>query len=127
MRDRILEVKHYIRHLPGSLGIVLDDRANGAIWRNSNAHTEYPAASTIKLAMITDLLLRNRAGSIHLTPADWAAIHGALYTSNDNDAKDLWDRYEDASFIDRILAFGMTSTDFTNAVLGQHRHDTARS
>lgn len=116
MRDRILEVKHYIRHLPGSLGIVLDDRANGAIWRNSNAHTEYPAASTIKLAMITDLLLRNRAGSIHLTPGDWAAIHGALYTSNDNDAKDLWDRYEDASFIDRILAFGMTSTDFTNAV-----------
>ncbi len=116
MRDRIEEVKDYLRGLPGSLGMVLDDRATGAVWRSGNAGTQYPAASTIKLAMITDLLLRNRAGRIHLTRADWADIHGALYTSNDNDAKALWYRYEDASFIDRILAFGMTRTNFTNAV-----------
>ena len=59
MRERIREVNRYIRHLPGSLGIVIDDRATGAVWHNANANVQYPAASTIKLAMMTDLLLRS--------------------------------------------------------------------
>ncbi len=93
----------------------------GSPWHNGNARTGYPAASTIKLAMMTDLLLRNQPGAadpIHLTGADWSAMFGALYTSNDHDADLLWDRYEDASFIDRIRAFGMTSTHFTTGVPG---------
>jgi hypothetical protein len=113
MRDRIQQVRHYLALLPGSIGIVLDDRATGAIWRNSNARTEYPAASTMKLAVMTDLLLRNHSGNIHLTPADWKEMYPALHTSNDTDAKDLWDRYEDGSFLQRIQAFGMTGAEFT--------------
>ncbi len=116
MRDRIRDVRRYLRRLPGSIGIVLHDRATGAVWRNANARTEYPAASTIKLAMMTDLLLRNRSGRIHLTGADRSAMYQALYTSNDDDARTLWDRYENAGFIGRIRAFGMTRTSFTNAV-----------
>jgi hypothetical protein len=115
MRERIREVNRYIRHLPGSLGIVIDDRATGAVWHNANANVRYPAASTIKLAMMTDLLLRDHAGGIHLTPADRSAMFQALYTSNDNDADDLWFKYENASFIDRIRAFGMGSTAFTTS------------
>ena len=115
MRDRIRQVRRYLRHLPGSIGVVIHDRATGATWTNANAGVQYPAASTIKLAMMTDLLLRNRAGSIHLTPADRRAMYGALYTSNDDDADDLWNRYEDASFIGRIRAFGMASTNFTTS------------
>ena len=98
MRDRIHDVRRYLTRLPGSIGVVLDDRATGAIWRNGNACTEYPAASTIKLAMMTDLLLRNRSRRIHLTQADWSAMCQALYTSNDDDARALWDRCEDAGF-----------------------------
>jgi hypothetical protein len=117
MRQRIHDIQRSLRHVPGSIGIVLHDRATGATWHNGNARTGYPAASTIKLAMMTDLLLRNQPGAadpIHLTGADWSAMFGALYTSNDHDADLLWDRYEDASFIDRIRAFGMTSTHFTS-------------
>ena len=116
MRDRIQEVRRYLHRLPGSIGITLDDRATGAIWRNANAHTEYPAASTMKLAVMTDLLLRNQSGSIHLTATDWKEMYPALHTSNDTDAKDLWDRYEDGSFLRRIQAFGMTGAEFTSPV-----------
>jgi hypothetical protein len=127
MRDRIREVSRYIGHLPGSLGIVLEDRATGAIWRNANAHVLYPAASTIKLAMMTDLLLRNRAGSIHLTPADRSAMFQALYTSNDNDADHLWFKYENASFINTIRAFGMRSTRFTTSAYWGNIDTTAKN
>ena len=116
MRDRIQEVRRYLHRLPGSIGIILDDRATGAIWRNANAHTEYPAASTMKLAVMTDLLLRNQSGNIHLTATDWKEMYPALHTSNDTDAKDLWDRYEDGSFLQRIQAFGMTGAEFTSPV-----------
>jgi hypothetical protein len=127
MRDRIREVNRYIRHLPGSLGIVIDDRATGAVWHNANASVLYPAASTIKLAMMTDLLLRNRAGSIHLTPADRSAMFQALYTSNDNDADHLWFAYENASFINTIRAFGMRSTRFTTSPYWGNIDTTARN
>ena len=127
MRDRIRQVNRYIRHLPGPLGIVLDDRATGAIWRNANAHVQYPAASTIKLAMMTDLLLRNRAGSIHLTPADRSAMFQALYTSNDNDADHLWFAYENAGFISAIRAFGMRSTRFTTSAYWGNIDTTAQN
>jgi hypothetical protein len=115
MRNRIRQVRRYARHLPGSIGIVIDDRSTGATWHNGNANTLYPAASTIKLAMMTDLLLRNRAGAIALTPEDRAEMFQALYTSNDDDATALWNQFEDASFIGRIRAFGMGSTQFTDA------------
>jgi hypothetical protein len=115
MRNRIRQVQRYLRHLPGSIGIVLDDRSTGATWRNGNATRLYPAASTIKLAMMTDLLLRNRAGNIALTPEDRAEMFQALYTSNDDDATALWNQFEDASFIDRIRTFGMHNTRFTSA------------
>jgi len=115
MRNRIREVRGYLRHLPGSIGIVLHDRSTGATWHNGNATTLYPAASTIKLAMMTDLLLRNRAGSIALTPGDRAEMFQALYTSNDDDATALWNQFENASFMGRIRAFGMHRTQFTDA------------
>jgi hypothetical protein len=117
MRDRIQEVRRYLRQLPGSIGVVLDDRASGAIWRNANARTQYPAASTIKLAMMTDLLLRNQRGAanpIHLTAVDQKKMFQALYTSNDHDADYLWYKYENASFSNTIRAFGMNNTNFTN-------------
>lgn len=113
MRDRIRQIQRYLRHLPGSIGIVLHDQATGATWHNANANAEYPAASTMKLAVMTDLLLRNQTGKIRLTPTDQAEMYQALHTSDDPDANDLWDKYEGASFRQRIQAFGMTGAEFT--------------
>lgn len=116
MQQRIRAVRHYLQGLPGSVGIVLHDRVTGATWENGNATTLYPAASTIKLAMITDILQRQAAGSLTLTPAAQQEMFQALFTSNDTDADELWFQYEDASFINRVRAFGMTSTRFTDQV-----------
>ena len=116
MRNRIKEIRHYMRRLPGSIGIVITDRNNGATWHNAKADVAYPAASTMKLAMMTDILLRQDAGSISLTSADRAAMFQALYTSNDDDANYLWDKYEDGSFLNRIQKFGMTDARFTSSV-----------
>ena len=116
MRNRIKEIRGYMRHLPGSIGIVITDRANGATWHNANADVAFPAASTMKLAMMTDILLRQDAGSITLSSADREEMFQALYTSNDDDANDLWDKYEDGSFLQRIQAFGMNTATFTSSV-----------
>lgn len=115
MQQRIGDVLSYLAGTPGSIGIVVHDRATGAVWGNVNASAEYPAASTMKLAMMTDLLQRNAAGSIHLTSTDMAEMYQALYISNDDDANALWYRYEDASFLGRIQAFGMTHARFTSS------------
>ena len=37
MQQRITAVEKYLVGSPGSIGVVLDDRATGAIWRNANA------------------------------------------------------------------------------------------
>jgi hypothetical protein len=116
MQQRISEAQHYLAGRHGSIGIVLDDRVTGAVWHNGHAHTLYPAASTMKLAVMTDLLLRDRRGSIHLTAADRGEMYQALHTSNDIDANDLWNKYEDATFQQRIRAFGMTRAHFTGEI-----------
>ena len=118
MRNRIHAVQRYLRRAgaPGSIAIVLDDRGTGAVYRNVNATVAYPAASTMKLAMMTDLLLRAQAGTITLTPADKQEMFQALYTSNDDDANDLWNQFEDGSFLQRIQAFGMNTATFTSSV-----------
>jgi hypothetical protein len=126
MRERIVAAKHYANHLPGTIGIVLHDRVTGATWHNAHAGTLVPAASTIKLAMMTDILQRQRAGQFELTPADRAAMFGALYTSNDVDADQLWYKYENGSFMDRVRAFGMNHTRFTNAAYWGDVDTTAR-
>ena len=60
MRNRIKEIRGFMRHLPGSIGIVIYNRHNGATWQNAHADVAYPAASTMKLAMMTDILQRAR-------------------------------------------------------------------
>jgi len=116
MQDRIGAVERYLGDAPGSMAVVLDDRATGAVWGNANAAVDYPAASTMKLAMMTDILQRADVGSINLTSTDRDEMYNALYTSNDDDATALWDKYEDGSFLDRIRAFGMASAYFTSPV-----------
>ncbi|HZC40275.1 MAG TPA: tat pathway signal sequence [Streptosporangiaceae bacterium] len=113
MQRGIRAVKRYLARAPGTIGLVLHDRVTGATWRNANAATSFPAASTIKLAMAVDLLLRSHAGSVRLSRAGRALLAAALHRSSDTAADRLWFAFEDAGFLSRIRRFGMTGASFT--------------
>jgi hypothetical protein len=114
MQERIEAARSYLAKAPGQAGLVLHDRVTGAIWRNANARQSFPAASTVKLAMVTDLLVREQRGRVRLGPADRPLIDAALRDSADDAADRLWYAYENAGFVSRIRAFGMTGASFTS-------------
>lgn len=93
LRQRIAEAEQYLATRPGTIGFVLRDRATGAKYRSANANTPVWTASTIKLAMVADLLTRARAGALRLTDDD-RQLMVAMLRHSDNDAADtLWSRY----------------------------------
>lgn len=93
LRARIARAENYIATRPGTVGFVLRDRATGARYRNADAGTSVWTASTIKLAMVADLLTRERAGSLRLGEGD-RRLMVAMLRSSDNAAADaLWSRY----------------------------------
>jgi hypothetical protein len=106
-------VRRYLAGQPGRVGVVLHDRATGATWRNANGDAPFPAASTTKLAMASDLLLRAGAGRITLRPGDRALIRQALHDSSDTAADRLWFAFENRGFLRRIARFGMGSCSFS--------------
>ena len=115
MGERIRQAERYAATRPGTIGIVLHNRLTGATWRNRYARTGFPAASTIKLAMVADVMLRNDAGQITLTPYDWGLIYNILHESSDVAGDDLWFAFEDAGFVGRIQRFGMRTASFSSS------------
>ena len=115
MQHRISEVKRYLAHQPGQIGVELTDRNTGARWGNDAAGTDFPAASTIKLAIITDVMRRQLDGRLSLGPGDWGLISQILYDSDDAAGDQLWFAYEDGSFLQRIRRFGMRSAYFSGS------------
>jgi hypothetical protein len=84
----------YVRKLPGTLGVQVHDRVTGATWQAGDTGFATWTASTIKLAIATALLERNRAGSIALTAGDRTTMRSMLVDSS-NDATDaLWEKYD---------------------------------
>jgi hypothetical protein len=116
MRERIGQVAKYLAGAPGEIGVVLRDRKTGAVWRAGHAYSQFPAASTMKLAVATDLLLRQQEGQIHFSGYDWSLMYNMLHESDDNAANALWAKYESSSFRFRIRRFGMTGASFTGAI-----------
>ena len=92
LRQRIAEAEQYVATRPGTIGFVLRDRATGAKYRNANAGTPIWTASTIKLAMVADLLTRERAGMIRLSDADRRLMAAMLQRSDNAAADTLWAR-----------------------------------
>ena len=115
MSERIRQAERYAASRPGTIGIVLHNRLSGATWRNRFARMDFPAASTIKLAMVADVMLRNDDGQIALGPYDWNLIYNILHESSDTAGDALWFAFEDGSFVDRIRQFGMRSTTFSSS------------
>jgi hypothetical protein len=115
MSERIRQAERYAAGRPGTIGIVLHNRLTGGTWRNRYARMDFPAASTIKLAMVADVMLRNDAGQLALGSYDWNLIYNILHESSDVAGDSLWFAFEDASFLGRIRQFGMRSTSFSSS------------
>ncbi|HEV8561914.1 MAG TPA: tat pathway signal sequence [Actinophytocola sp.] len=109
---RFAAAQSYVAKRPGTVGIVVRDRQTGTVWRNEHAGDLTWTASTIKLAMTVDLLLRDRSGTITLSAEDRSLIKAMLHSSDDNAADTLWFKYAGAdhlSFNDTFPGYGMTS------------------
>ncbi|MGA5464957.1 tat pathway signal sequence [Mycobacterium sp. NPDC050041] len=109
LRTRIAAAEKYVATRPGTVGFVVRDRATGVRYRNAEAGTLVWTASTIKLAMVADLLTRERAGSVRLGEGD-RRLMVAMLRSSDNEAADaLWSRYggTDNAFNANFPRYGM--------------------
>jgi hypothetical protein len=111
LQQRIAAADAYLATRPGVVGYVLRDRSTGAQYRNAHAGDLIWTASTIKLAMVVDLLNRHYAGTLNLTPADQNLIAAMLHSSDDDAADTLWSRYggpDHTAFNAAFPRYGMT-------------------
>jgi hypothetical protein len=97
----------------GYLSVVFTDRQTGRAWRVGSTQHAGWTASTIKLAIATDLLRRQRARQITLTAADRHDM-AAMLNSSDNAASDrLWARFGGEDMLARFRnQYGMTGLHF---------------
>jgi hypothetical protein len=109
IRQRVAAAEKYVATRPGTVGFVLRDRATGAKYRNANAAASIWTASTIKLAMVADLITRERAGSLRLSEADRHLMVAMLRNSDNAAADTLWSRYggPDGVFNANFPRYGM--------------------
>jgi hypothetical protein len=107
-QKRIVDARNYAETRPGTVGIVLRDRKTGVTWHNDHADDMTWTASTIKLAMVVNLLERNRSGKITLTADDRRLMTAMLHSSDDEAADTLWKRYGGATFNAAFPKYGMT-------------------
>lgn len=111
LQSRIAAADNYLASRPGTVGYVLRDRATGLRYANANANTLIWTASTIKLAMVVDLLVRERAGALRMSGADRQHMVDMLRDSDNGAADSLWSRFGGAdhqAFNANFPRYGMT-------------------
>lgn len=116
---RLRRVDRYLAGRPGINGLAVSDGWRNVVWRNDAADRPTYAASTAKLAIALDVLMRRQRHEVTLADADWSRLHRALVRSDDAAANELWRRYGGASMVPNWRAYGMTDTRF---VPGLARH-----
>ncbi|MEU0554635.1 hypothetical protein [Dactylosporangium sp. NPDC006015] len=98
----------FVKQQPGTFGVVIRDRQTGTVWKAGNTTATTWTASTIKLAIATDLLERHRQGAITLDGTDRANLDKALISSDNDAATALWNRYDGPGMLGRFQQkFGM--------------------
>lgn len=93
LQNRVAKANAYIATRPGVVGYVLRDRKTGATYHSPRASELIFTASTIKLLIATDLLVRQRAGQLTLSSTDQDLMHKMLNYSDNEAANALWDKY----------------------------------
>jgi hypothetical protein len=116
-QQRFTAAGNYINsHVTGSngyLSVVFTDRQTGNVWSFGPTDHEGWTASTIKLAIATDLLNRQRAGSITLTASDQHDMATMLNFSDENASDRLWSKFGGDAQLARFRdQFGMTGLHF---------------
>ncbi|AQA03286.1 tat pathway signal sequence [Mycobacterium sp. MS1601] len=109
--QRIATAEEYLSTRPGTVGYVLRDRSTGLVHRNQSAGALIWTASTIKLAMVVDLLTRATAGQITLTNADRQLMAAMMHSSDNDAAATLWKRFggvDHEAFNRNFPSYGMT-------------------
>lgn len=114
LQRRFALAQAYVATRPGTVGIVVRDRRTGAVWSNGHAGDLVWTASTVKLAMSVDLLLRDRAHTIELSTEDRDLIQAMLHSSDDHAADVLWSRYGRDDFATRFPDYGLRSITFVD-------------
>jgi hypothetical protein len=98
---------------PGWLGVEVRDRRTGAVWRTGAVDHQYWTGSTIKLAMITSVLERARAGEVTLTATDHRYIADMLAFSSDTAADEIWKKFGRDAMVARFTSrYGMAHLSF---------------
>ncbi|GAA4210042.1 serine hydrolase [Actinocatenispora rupis] len=93
--------------------MVVTDRSTGKTWRHGPTTHPGWTASTIKLAMATDILRRQRAGEISLTAANRHDLDTMLNFSDENASDRLWKAFGGDDQLARFRdVFGMTGLHF---------------
>ena len=109
--ERVAQADEYLATRPGVVGYVLRDRSTGLAHRNADAGSMIWTTSTIKLAMVVDLLTRATAGQISLTADDRQMMADMMRTSDNDAAASLWQRFSGAdhmAFNRNFPSYGMT-------------------
>ncbi len=97
----------------GYLSAVFTDRVSGASWRTGDTTHPGWTASTIKLAVATDLLRSQRAGQIALSTADRHDMTTMLNFSDEAASDRLWKAYGGDAMLARLRSdFGMAGLHF---------------
>ena len=110
---RLTAARKLIAAKPGVLGIIVYDRETGDAFREGTTTHLTWTASTIKLAIVTELLEKQRAGSIHLSSKDRSDIADILNWSSDDAATELWHKYGDDALVPRMTStYGMKTLTF---------------
>ncbi|MGI5245546.1 serine hydrolase [Dactylosporangium sp. CA-139066] len=109
-KNQTAQAAAFVQKLPGTFGIIIRDRVTGNVWKAGDTRATTWTASTIKLAIATDLLERNQAKLITLDATDRANLDKALINSDNDAATALWNRYDGAGMLERFRSrFGMSS------------------
>jgi hypothetical protein len=115
-QTRFAAVAAYARRTVGAhgyLSAVFTDRVTGASWRTGDTTHPGWTASTIKLAIATDLLRRDRAGQITLSTADRHDMATMLNFSDEAASDRLWKAYGGDAMLARFRTdFGMGGLHF---------------
>ncbi|WP_432980123.1 hypothetical protein [Dactylosporangium sp. CA-233914] len=109
VKDRGAQALAFVQQQPGTLGIIVRDRQTGAVWRAGDTKAKTWTASTIKLAIATDLLERSQAKQVTLDSADRSNLDKALINSDNDAATALWNKYDGPGMLERFRTkFGMS-------------------
>jgi hypothetical protein len=101
----------------GHIGIVVEDRQTGLVWRGGEPNTLIWAGSTPKLAFALALRESARSRGTTLDATTNTQIAAMLAVSDNHAADTLWNRYatsDPAAWMARFHGFGMTTATYVD-------------